>query len=628
MFKLLKLYPKQSIDLEKISAQLIDFGYERNPDKISRKGEFARRGSIFDIYPVNYEHPVRMELEFEVIKKIFTFSLFSGKIISEQNPLIILPRRHTAKLVFSPQRLSINKFEELEKSDYVVHIDHGIGKYLGMSKLKSRLHIKLKYADGAVLYVPLNQKHLLQKYIAFAGRAPRLHKLGGKLWQKTKIKTQKGINSFAQGLLTINAKRASLSGFAFSKDSDWQREFEKRFPYRETPDQEKATFQTKQDMESPRPMDRLLCGDVGYGKTEVAFRAAFKAVMDNKQVAMLVPTTILAEQHCHNFIERVQDFPVNIQMLSRFKSASEQNRTIKDLRLGKVDIVIGTHRLLSEDISFKDLGMVIIDEEQRFGVRAKEKLKHIRELVDVLTLTATPIPRTLYMSLLGVKDMSTINTAPEKRLPIETFVLAYDDELVSGAIRNELERGGQVYFIHNRIKDIGHISTRLKTLVPEARIAIGHGRMPEHELEKVMLDFIEHKVDILVSTTIVESGLDIPNANTLIVNHAECFGLADLYQLRGRVGRFNKKAYAYFLTPKHTTFNPEAQRRLKSIQKFTALGSGFKIAMEDLEIRGAGNLLGEAQHGFILAVGFDLYCQLLSAAITTLKTAHKLSGPF
>ncbi len=617
MFRILKFYLHQNINTDKTFEQFIKFGYE-NVGQIAQKGDFAHRGFIIDIYPINYESPVRIELEFNKIEKIFTFSRISGKKISSQNPLIILPFSSKTSLL-KIERLSINKFEELEKNDFIVHIDHGIGKYLGISSIKGEKHIKIEYANEDKLYVPLDQKHLLQKYIGFIGHKPRLHKLGGKLWQATKAKTKKGITSFALDLLKVQAKRNSLSGFAFSPDVDWQRDFEKSFPYKETPDQKKAWLEAKKDMEAPRPMDRLLCGDVGYGKTEVAFRAAFKAVMDNKQVAILVPTTILAEQHYHNLRKRIKDFPVEAQMLSRFKTASEQAKILEQLKTGKTDIIIGTHRLLSNDVCFKNLGLVIIDEEQRFGVKAKEKLKHIRELVDVLTLTATPIPRTLYMSLLGVKDMSTINTPPEKRRPIETFVCVFDDELLTNAINNELERNGQVFFIHNRIKDIEDIYKRISSLVPEANIAIGHGRMHEKDLEQVMIDFIEHKIDILISTTIVESGLDIPNANTLIVNNAHNFGLADLYQLRGRVGRLDKQAYAYFLTPKHATFNPEAKRRLKSIQRFTALGSGFKIAMEDLEIRGAGNLLGKQQHGFIIAVGFDLYCQLLEQAIETLK---------
>ncbi|MFH1460723.1 MAG: transcription-repair coupling factor [Candidatus Omnitrophota bacterium] len=617
MFKILKFYPEQKADLEKILHSFVDFGYY-GVEQLNEKGEFAYRGDIVDIYAINYESPARLEIEFDKIKKIFTFSRVNGKIISHQNPLIILPfhRLHSAAKI---ERLSINKFEELEKNDFVVHLDHGIGKYLGLTTIKKEKHIKIEYANSDKLYVPFKEKYLLQKYIGFSGHAPKLHKLGGKLWEKTKSHTKKGITSFALDLLKIQAKRSTLRGFSFSPDNAWQKNFEKSFPYPETPDQEKASGDAKKDMESQRPMDRLLCGDVGYGKTEVAFRCAFKAIMDNKQVAMLVPTTILAEQHYHNLSERIKDFPINIQMLSRFKTDSQQNEITQQLTQGKVDIVIGTHRLLSDDIKFKNLGLIIIDEEQRFGVKAKEKLKTLRELVDVLTLTATPIPRTLYLSLLGVKDMSTINTPPEKRLPIETFVCTFDDELVKSAIDTELERNGQVYFIHNRIKGIESMYERIKKLNPLANIAIGHGRMHERDLEKVMLDFINHKIDILISTTIVESGLDIPNANTLIVNNAQNFGLADLYQLRGRVGRLDKKAYAYFLTPKNALFNPEAKRRLKSIQKFTALGSGFKIAMEDLEIRGAGNLLGEQQHGFILAVGFDLYCQLLTLAIDEVK---------
>ena len=617
MFQTLKLYPKVNLNTDKLFAELDFLGYEHS-GHISQKGEFAHRGEIIDIYPINYEHPIRIETEFDTISNIFSYNIITGKRLFDQNPLIILPHR-LFKTVETAQRFAINKFEDLEKNDLIVHIDHGIGKYKGIKNLKGIPHLTLEYADKDKLYISLKEKNLLQKYIGFTGRAPKLHKLGGKLWHKIKDKTKKGITSFALDLLQVQAKRAALIGHSFGPDTDWQKDFERKFPYKETPDQKKSSIDVKHDMESTKPMDRLLCGDVGYGKTEIAFRAAFKAVMNNKQVAMLVPTTILAEQHYHNFSERVKEFPVNVQMLSRFRTAGQQNTIIEELKKGTVDIVIGTHRLLSNDIAFKNLGLIIIDEEQRFGVKAKEKLKSLRELVDVLTLTATPIPRTLYMSLVGVKDMSTINTPPEKRQPIETFVCVYDEELVKQALLNELERKGQVFFIHNRVKDIKEVCEKIQSLVPNARIAIGHGQMHEHTLEKVMVDFIEHRIDILISTTIVESGLDIPNANTLIVNNAQNFGLADLYQLRGRVGRFVRKAYAYFLTPKHAIFNPEAKKRLKSIQKFTALGSGFKIAMEDLEIRGAGNILGEQQHGYIMAVGFDFYCQLLSHAITELS---------
>ena len=617
MFRTIKLYLDQKINTHTVFGEFVKYGYEQ-AEAIAQKGDFAHRGDIIDIYPINYESPVRINIDFDRIGSIFTFDRATGKKIADHSPIVILPR-HSAIHGLDMERLIISKFEELRKNDFVVHIDHGIGKYLGITTIKKEPHIKIEYADKDKLYIPLTEKHLLQKYIGFAGHSPKLHKLGGKLWQNTKNKTKQGITSYALELLKLQAKRNSLSGFAFSKKAAWQKEFEDRFPYNETADQKKSWFETKNDMEMSRPMDRLLCGDVGYGKTEVAFRAAFKAVTNNKQVAMLVPTTILAEQHYHNLKERVKDFPVEVQMLSRFKTAAEQDKIIENLEKGIVDIVIGTHRLLSDDIKFKELGLVIIDEEQRFGVKAKEKLKHIRELVDVLTLTATPIPRTLYMSLLGVKDMSTINTPPEKRMPIETFVCIFDDELLRNAIINELNRGGQIYFIHNRIKDIEEMKEHLEQIVPEAKIAVGHGRMNEKDLEKVMIDFIEHKIDLLLSTTIVESGLDIPNANTLIVNNAHNFGLADLYQLRGRVGRLDKKAYAFFLTPKHAVFNPQAKKRLESIQKFTALGSGFRIAMEDLEIRGAGNLLGEQQHGFILAVGFDLYCKLLNDAIEQIK---------
>ncbi|MCM8813000.1 MAG: transcription-repair coupling factor [Candidatus Omnitrophica bacterium] len=617
MFKFLKLYRQEFFSAEQTLQRLISLGYER-AGHVQAKGQCALRGEILDIFPVNFQQPARVEAAFDRIERMSTFDLASGKRLSEHNPLVIMPvGAHVGSYTLRP--LALNTFSELNPGDFIVHIDHGIGKFHGVSKLKGTAHAKIEYADGDLLYVPLEQRTLLQKYIGFTGHAPRLHKLGGKLWQNTKDRAKRGITSFALDLLRLQARRKALHGFAFTADTAWQQEFERRFPYSLTADQAKAIQEMKHDMEMPRPMDRLLCGDVGYGKTEVAFRAAFKAVMSGKQVAILVPTTLLAEQHNHNLRERLHEFPVDVQMLSRFKTAAQQRAIIQRLAAGAVDIVVGTHRLLSADIRFKDLGLIIIDEEQRFGVKAKEKLKQMRDLVDVLTLTATPIPRTLYMSLLGVKDMSTINTPPDKRLPIETFVCTYDDELVRAAITNELERGGQTYLIHNRVQDIHRFSDRIQQIIPSARIAVGHGQMPEHELEQVMIDFIEHRVDVLVSTTIVESGLDIPNANTLIVNHAENFGLADLYQLRGRIGRFDRQAFAYFLTPKHATFNPDAQRRLRSIQKFTELGSGFRIAMEDLEIRGAGNLLGEEQHGYIVAVGFDLYCQLLAQAVQSIK---------
>jgi len=462
--------------------------------------------------------------------------------------------------------------------------------------------------------------HLVQKYLAFASRRPKLHTLGGKEWPRIKERTRKGIQKLAWELLSLEAMRQSTEGFKYSSDTAWQREFEAAFAYTQTPDQEKASQDVKQDMESIRPMDRLLCGDVGYGKTEVAMRAAFKALMDNKQVGYLVPTTILAEQHYQNFSDRLKGFPINIQMLSRFKTKAEQEKIVRGITEGGVDIVIGTHRLLSEDVKFKDLGLVIIDEEQRFGVRAKEKLKAFRLSCDVLTLTATPIPRTLYMSLMGAKDLSVINTPPQNRLPIKTFVVEYDQDLIRQAIMRELGRKGQVYFVHNRIHDIEKVKEKISKLLPvDTRIAIGHGQMPANVLEKVMLDFLKAKIDVLVSTMIIESGIDIPNVNTIIVNDAHRFGLSDLHQLRGRVGRFDRPAYAYYMVSRKEILDADAKKRLEAIQEYTELGAGFKIAMEDLEIRGAGNLLGIQQHGFIAAVGFDLYCRLLREAIGTFK---------
>jgi transcription-repair coupling factor (superfamily II helicase) len=505
-----------------------------------------------------------------------------------------------------------------------VHTQHGIGRFLGLDKIKIqdryKDHLVIEYDRQEKLYVPLEHMHLVQKYIAFQIRRPKLYRLGSKEWLRTKARAKKGIQKLAWELLSLEAMRRSISGFTYSADSQWQRQFETTFPYKETPDQIKATIEVKQDMESVRPMDRLLCGDVGYGKTEVAMRAAFKATQDFKQVAFLVPTTILAEQHYQNFSGRLKDFPINIQMLSRFKTKSEQKEIVEGITKGTVDVVIGTHRLLSDDIKFKDLGLVIIDEEQRFGVRHKEKLKRFRLACDVLTLTATPIPRTLYMSLMGARDLSVINTPPQNRLPIRTVVVEYDEDLIRQAVSRELARKGQVYFVHNRVEDIEKIKERLSRILPsQVKLSVAHGQMAGRFLEKVMLDFLKAKIDVLVSTMIIEAGIDIPNVNTLIVNNAQNFGLADLHQLRGRVGRFDKPAYAYFMIPKNEILDTDAKKRLEAIQEYSQLGAGFKIAMEDLEIRGAGNLLGIEQHGFIAAVGFDLYCRLLREAIGNFK---------
>ncbi|HAA34089.1 MAG TPA: transcription-repair coupling factor, partial [Firmicutes bacterium] len=466
----------------------------------------------------------------------------------------------------------------------------------------------------------------LQKYMGGDGRPPKVSSLGGQEWNRIKNRVKASVQDLARDLLSLYAAREAVTGHAFSPDHPWQAEFEERFPYEETQDQLRSIQEVKADMESSRPMDRLLCGDVGYGKTEVALRAAFKAVTDGKQVAFLVPTTILAQQHYENFLERFKGFPVQIELLSRFRSPAEQRRVIKGLKAGVVDIVVGTHRLISKDISFKDLGLLIIDEEHRFGVRHKEKLKMFRQEVDVLSMTATPIPRTLHMALSGARDLSIIDTPPENRYPVQTYVVEYSDHLIKEAIQRELHRGGQVYFIYNRIQTIEKWTERLRELIPEAKIAWAHGQMPEQELEKVMHKFMRHEYDILVSTTIVEAGLDIPNVNTMVVYDADHFGLAQLYQLRGRVGRSNRLAYCYLTYRKDKVMTEDAVKRLQAIKEFTELGSGFKIALRDLEIRGAGNILGPEQHGYMMAVGYELYCRLLEQAIETMK-GKKVEAP-
>ncbi len=526
--------------------------------------------------------------------------------------------------------LPISTYRELEKGDLVVHLNYGIGKYQGIKKLKiqegKKDFLAIEYQNNDILYVPIEQVKLVQKYVGIEGSVPRLYKLGGNAWFKVLKRTKKALRDMASELLALYAKRQMKSGYAFPADSQWQQEFDSAFIYEETPDQKEAILEVKRDLERSRPMDRLICGDVGYGKTEVAMRAAFKVATEGKQVAVLVPTTILAQQHFYTFRDRMADYPIRIEMLSRFKTPEEQKEIVKALASGKVDIVIGTHRLLQSDINFYNLGLLVIDEEQRFGVAHKEKIKKIKELVDVLTLTATPIPRTLYMSLTGMRDLSVIETPPRDRLPIETFVLEYDEKIVVEAIRREREREGQVFFVYNRIKHIYKVAGKLGEVMPHLRIGVAHGRMNERELEKVMLRFINREIDILVSTTIIESGLDIPNVNTIILTNAHQYGLADLYQLRGRVGRYKHRAYAYLFIPKGEIITGEAIKRLKTMEEFTELGAGIRIAMRDLEIRGAGNVLGPQQHGFITAVGFDLYCRLLQESVAELK-GEFLPGP-
>ncbi|MEX3620395.1 transcription-repair coupling factor [Paenibacillus glucanolyticus] len=519
----------------------------------------------------------------------------------------------------------IKSYTELKVGDYVVHQNHGIGKYMGIGTLeingihKDYMHIL--YAGGDKLSVPIEQIDLIQKYVGSEDKEPKVYKLGGNEWTRVKNKVRSSVQDIADDLIKLYAERQSAPGYGFEKDTSEQQEFEDMFPYDETPDQLRAITEIKKDMEQNRPMDRLLCGDVGYGKTEVAVRAAFKSAIEGKQVAVLVPTTILAQQHYETFRERFANYPINIQVLSRFRSRKEQNETIKKVKQGSVDILIGTHRLLSQDIVFKDLGLLIVDEEQRFGVTHKEKLKKLKTNVDVLTLTATPIPRTLHMSMLGVRDLSVIETPPENRFPVQTYVVEHSQTLVREAIERELARGGQVYYLYNRVQGIQEMAAQISMLVPEARVGVGHGQMSETELEKTILDFLDGEYDVLVSTSIIETGVDIPNVNTLIVHDADKMGLSQLYQLRGRVGRSNRIAYAYFTYQRDKVLTEVAEKRLQSIKEFTELGSGFKIAMRDLSIRGAGNLLGAEQHGFIASVGFDLYSQMLAEEIQKRKVS-------
>ena len=559
--------------------------------------------------------------------------------------LAIHPRRLLRLRRAERHRAQID-FSELGEGDLVVHLEHGVGRFLGLEKfpvgqaprLPDTGHVStaigalalqqqgqpqevlvLEFADEAKLYVPLEQAYLVSRYVGSGRKSPPLSALGDGKWARAKIKAAASIFDYAGKMLAIQAERQMRPGYAFAPDTKWQAEFERSFPFRETPDQMKAIIDTKIDMERARPMDRLICGDVGFGKTEVAVRAAFKAVMEGKQVAVLAPTTVLAQQHFEVFRQRMLEYPARIEMLSRFRSHSEQKKVLQLLREGGVDIVIGTHRLISGDVVFKDLGLVVIDEEQRFGVLHKEKFKELFKLVDVLTLSATPIPRTLYLSLVGVKDMSTIETPPLNRLPVETVVSAYDERIIRAAIERELERQGQVFFLHNRIASIERVRDRIVDLCPQAGVEIGHGQMDADELEAVMARFVAGKTDVLVCTTIIESGLDIPNANTIVIDRADQFGLADLYQLRGRVGRAEHKAYAYLLLPREMMTVGAARKRISAIKQYSSLGAGFRIAMRDLEIRGAGSIVGTAQSGHIMAVGFDLYCQLLKQAVAQLK---------
>ncbi|MGL4594222.1 MAG: transcription-repair coupling factor, partial [Thermoguttaceae bacterium] len=517
----------------------------------------------------------------------------------------------------------LDSFVDLSPGDFVVHVSHGVAKFRGIEPItkgvQNEEHLHLEFADSVSIYVPVSKIALVQKYVAGGKHRPKLAKIGGKLWAKQKQSVQEAIFDFAAEMIDLQAKRESAPGTAFPPDSDWQKTFDASFPFQETPDQLSAIDSVKHDMETARPMDRLLCGDVGFGKTEVAIRAAFKAVDAGYQVAVLVPTTILAEQHRRTFSERMQEYPISIAALSRFQSAQEQKQIIADIKIGKVDIVIGTHRIVSADILFHNLGLVVIDEEQRFGVQHKERLKLLRESVDVLTMTATPIPRTLHFSLLGIREISNLETPPENRLAVQTKVCRWNDDMIRFAVLREMNRGGQIYFVHNRVQDIQEVAERLQRIVPEARIGIGHAQMPDDQLEEIMHDFVDHAFDILISTTIIESGLDIPNANTIFIDDADRFGLADLHQLRGRVGRSIQQAYCFLLLPKVAMLKADAAKRLRAIEEYAHLGSGFHLAMRDLEIRGAGNILGTMQSGHIASVGYEMYCQFLETAVRTLK---------
>jgi len=540
--------------------------------------------------------------------------LSSGELF-RRTDLRRIPRRRLAKV--------IDSFLELREGDLVVHVSHGIARYRGLKLLDKNgqveEHLELEFEGRTKLYVPSSKIGLVQKYVGGAKGRPRLAKLGGRIWGRQKDRVQQSVTDLAAEMLDMQAARSSRPGIAFPDDTEWQREFDASFPYHETPDQIITIESIKQDMRQPRPMDRLLCGDVGYGKTEVAMRAAFKAVDVGYQVAVLVPTTVLCEQHRRTFGQRMAEFPFEIAALSRFATRSEQTKILERLEAGTIDIVIGTHRLAQGDVRFHNLGLVVIDEEQRFGVEVKERLKALRQLVDVLTMTATPIPRTLHMGLLGLRDISNLETPPEDRLAVETRVCRFEPELIRHAVLRELNRNGQIFFVHNRVEDIEIVAKRLRQIVPEASMAIAHGQMPEHELEQVMLDFVNQRYDMLLATTIIESGLDIPNANTIFINEADRYGLADLHQLRGRVGRYKHRAYSYLLIDPNKNLSPSAVKRLRAIEEFSNMGAGFAIAMRDLEIRGAGNILGTEQSGHIAVVGYELYCSLLEEAVGQLK---------
>ena len=575
--------------------------------------------------------PGEIMVTYGKLHKGFEYPLIKFVVITEGDMFGVEKRKKKRKK-YNYEGKKISSFSELSVGDYVVHESHGLGIYKGIEKIEQdhviKDYIKVEYGDGGNLYLPATRLEGIQKYAGADAKVPKLNKLGGTEWTKTKTKVRTAVREIAKELVKLYAARQDAEGFQYGPDTVWQKEFEEMFPYDETDDQLTAIDDTKRDMESKKIMDRLICGDVGYGKTEIALRAAFKAVQEEKQVVYLVPTTILAQQIYNTFVQRMKDFPVRVDMMSRFRTPGEMKKTVEGLKKGYVDIIVGTHRVLSKDVQFKNLGLLIVDEEQRFGVTHKEKIKQMKQNVDVLTLTATPIPRTLHMSLIGIRDMSVLEEPPVDRVPIQTYVMEYNDEMIREAIHRELGRGGQVYYVYNRVNNIDEVANHVASLVPDANVAFAHGQMNEHQLEKIMLDFINGDIDVLVSTTIIETGLDIPNANTMIIQDADRLGLSQLYQIRGRIGRSNRTSYAFLMYKRDKMLKEDAEKRLQAIREFTELGSGIKIAMRDLEIRGAGNILGAEQHGHMEAVGYDLYCKMLNEAVIALKGGQEEEETF
>ena len=579
---------------------------------------------LSSFYSEDYSRPIQpgeIMVVYGHAHRGFEYPLIKFVLITESDIFGKEQKKRKKKKQYSGQK--IQDFAELTVGDYVVHENHGLGIYRGIEKVEVdkvvKDYIKIEYRDGSNLYILATQLDALQKYAGQEAKTPRLNKLGTQEWNRTKTRVKGAVKDIARDLVKLYATRQEKEGFVYGTDTVWQKEFEEMFPYEETEDQIQAIEDTKRDMESTKIMDRLICGDVGYGKTEIALRAAFKAIQEGKQVVYLVPTTILAQQHYNTFVQRMKEFPVRVELLCRFRTPAEQRKTLEGLKKGWVDVVIGTHRVLSKDVEYKDLGLLIIDEEQRFGVTHKEKIKKLKNNVDVLTLTATPIPRTLHMSLIGIRDMSVLEEPPMDRMPIQTYVMEYDEETVREAVQRELKRGGQVYYVYNRVNDIAEVASRLSQLLPDVQVGFAHGQMSERELEKVMYEFINGELDVLVSTTIIETGLDISNVNTMIIHDSDRYGLSQLYQLRGRIGRSNRTAYAFLMYRKNSILKETAEKRLSAIREFTDLGSGFKIAMRDLELRGAGNLLGAQQHGHMQAVGYDLYCKMLNEAVKEAK---------